>query len=85
MKVFVAKRVGITEENVPFCDVYVGATRAAAMKAIVDGGMRDWWHDFSQINEEFSQDAPEEEIYRQYTEIFSDEERISIEEEEVVE
>jgi hypothetical protein len=85
MRVFIAKRVGVADGNVPFCDIYVGKTQEAAIKAIVDGGMRDWWHDFTSINEEFSPDAPAEEIFRQYVDMFSDEEAISVEEEEVSE
>lgn len=85
MKVFVAKRVGVADGNVPFCDVYVGATKEAAVKAIVNGGMKDWWHDFCNWNEEFSVDASDEEIFNQYADIHSDEEKVSVEEEEVAE
>jgi len=84
MKVFVAKRLGVSEGEA-FCNTYVAKSRDAAIQVIVEESMQDWWRDYqgAEDEEEGREPASFQKIFDEYVRVWGDEETITIEEEEV--
>lgn len=86
MKVWVVSRASLSENDV-CADVWLGVTRAKAIEAVVVGCMLDWWRDYQGAEDEENgvERASYEHIFKEYVKMFGDEEKIEVEEQEVVE